>query len=44
MIGKYHGGKRKGKYLYVRVGELWLEINELIRIEREAAYYGPYTI
>lgn len=34
-MGKYQGGKNKGNLLYVRVGNVWMEIKALIQsIER----------
>lgn len=43
-MNKYQGGKNKGKLLYVRVGDAWMEIKALIQMEKEAARYGAYTV
>lgn len=38
-MSKYHGGKNKGKQLYVKVGDEWMEIKKLIVIEKEGVQY-----
>lgn len=44
MIGKYSGGKRIGNHLYVRCGEIWIEILALAQLEKEKEHYGSYTV
>ncbi len=34
-MGKYQGGKKEGNMLYVRVGDRWMEIKQLIQNERK---------